>query len=152
MTRHLLPLWRLLRVCALPRDLLGAHLRAYGLLASLELRSEVALWRRRALLQGAALGAAVAAVGAALVPRGGWVVSVLAGAGAGLVTGAAVGIDLSPPEIVLLAAGAAGPAVVAAHLRGATGRAARTAPATLAALPCALAALPLWVLARILFG
>ena len=44
-------------------------------------------------------------------------------------------LDLAPPAVVLLAAGAAGPAVVAAHLRGATGRAARTAPATLAALP-----------------
>jgi cytochrome bd-type quinol oxidase subunit 2 len=101
----------------------------------------------------AAVVAAVgAAVGAAVLPRSGWVVSVLAGAGAGLVAGTAVGIDLPPPGVLLLAAGAAGPAVVAAHLRGATGRAARTAPGTLAALPVALAALPLWVLARILLG
>jgi hypothetical protein len=99
-----------------------------------------------------AVAAVVAAVAAAVVPRGGWPVSVLAGAGAGLVTGAASGLDLAPPGVVLLAAGAAGPAVVAAHLRAATGRAARSAPATLAALPCALAALPLWVLARILLG
>jgi hypothetical protein len=99
-----------------------------------------------------AVAAAVATVAAAIVPRGGWPVSVLAGAGAGLVTGAASGLGLGPPGIVLLAAGAAGPAVVAAHLRGATGRSARSAPATLAALPCALAALPLWVLARVLLG
>jgi hypothetical protein len=99
-----------------------------------------------------AVAAVVAAVAAAIVPRGGWPVSVLAGAGAGLVTGAATGLGLGPPGIVLLAAGAAGPAVVAAHLRGVAGRSARSAPATLAALPCALAALPLWVLARVLLG
>jgi hypothetical protein len=99
-----------------------------------------------------AVSAVVAAVAAVVVPRGGWPVSVVAGVGAGLVTGAASGVSLGAPGIVLLAAGAAGPAVVATHLRGATGRAARSAPATLAALPCALAALPLWVLARVLLG
>ncbi|EHR69930.1 hypothetical protein BurJ1DRAFT_1057 [Burkholderiales bacterium JOSHI_001] len=59
--RHLLALLRLVRVCALPRDLLGAHLLAYGLLARLELQREVALWRRRALLQLVALGTGLAA-------------------------------------------------------------------------------------------
>ena len=106
---------------------------------------------RNAVLVGV-VAAVVAAAAQAVVPRGGWVVAILAGAGAGLVTGAASGLDLAPIGVLLLAAGAAGPAVVAAHLRRATGRLATTAPATLAALPCALAALPLWVLARVLIG
>lgn len=59
--RGLLALWRLLRVCALPRDLLAAHFRAYGQLAGLELGREVALWRRRVLLQLLGVGATVAA-------------------------------------------------------------------------------------------
>ena len=41
---------------------------------------------------------------------------------------------------------------LAGYVREATGRVARTAPATLAALPCALAALPLWVLATVFTG
>lgn len=61
--RGLLALWRLLRVCALPRDLLAAHVRAYGQLAGLELGRELALWRRRALLQLVGAGAALAAAG-----------------------------------------------------------------------------------------
>jgi hypothetical protein len=98
------------------------------------------------------VAAVAGAVVAVIVPRGGWPVCVLAGAGAGLVTGAASGLDLAAPGIVLLAAGAAGPAVTAAYLRDAMGSAARTAPATLAALPFVLGALPLWVLARVLLG
>lgn len=61
--RPLLTLWRLLRLCALPRDLLGAHVRAYGQLAGLELGLEIAQWRRRALLQALGGGAALLAVG-----------------------------------------------------------------------------------------
>jgi hypothetical protein len=100
-----------------------------------------------------AVAATVAAAAAAIVPRGGWPVSVLAGTGAGLVTGAASGLlDLGVAQIVLLSVAAAGPAVVAGYVREATGRVARTAPATLAALPCVLAALPLWVLARVFTG
>jgi hypothetical protein len=98
-------------------------------------------------------GAVIAAVAAAIVPRGGWPLSVVAGAGAALVVGTAAGVRNGTVfDVVLLSLGAAGPAVIAAHLRGLTGRAARTAPATLAALPCALAALPIWVLARVLLG
>ncbi len=100
-----------------------------------------------------AVAATVGAAAAAIIPRGGWPVSVLAGSGAGLVTGAASGLlDLGVPQIVVLSAAAAGPAVLAGYVREATGRVARTAPATLAALPCALAALPLWVLARVFTG
>ena len=68
-------------------------------------------------------------------------------------TGAASGLlDLGVAQIVVLSAAAAGPAVVAGYVREATGRVALTAPATLAALPCALAALPLWVLSRVFTG
>jgi hypothetical protein len=63
--RRLLPLWRLLRLCALPRDLLAAHLRGYGALARLEWGLEVARWRRRALWQALGLAAALGALGLA---------------------------------------------------------------------------------------
>ena len=72
--RRLLALLRLVRVCTLPRDLLGAHLRAYGLLASLEWQRELALWRRRAMLQLVALGTALAATGLAGVALMLWAV------------------------------------------------------------------------------
>jgi uncharacterized membrane protein YqjE len=72
--RRLLPLWRLLRVCSLPRNLLAAHVRAYGQLAGLELDQAVALWRRRALLQATGLGAALAATGLAGVALMLWAV------------------------------------------------------------------------------
>jgi hypothetical protein len=78
--RRLLAVWRLLRVCALPRDLLAAHLRAYGQLAGLELAVAVALWRRRLLLQATALGAALAAVGLGGVALMLWAVVPPAGA------------------------------------------------------------------------
>jgi len=98
-------------------------------------------------------GAAVVATTATVVvPRGGWPVSVVAGSMAGLLIGALSTLTLGPAGLTLLAAGAAGPAVVAASLRHAAGPSARTAPATLSALPCAMAALPVWVLARILLG
>ena len=59
--RRLQPAWRLLRVCALPDDVLGAHAHAYGQLATLELAREWALWRRRSMLQLLGLSAGLCA-------------------------------------------------------------------------------------------
>ncbi len=104
-----------------------------------------------------AAGAAAAVLAVLAVAAGGsaaWVVlvAVLAGAGVGAVVGLAAPAGLGTSAAAGVGAAAALAAVCGAQVRRVAGRSARTAPATVAALPLAVAGPAAFIAARILQG